>query len=113
MSKRFEQMNLHGVDFSGQDLRGVRFEQCNLGGANFTGAKLNGARFEQCNLFAATVPHDAVMIAAFEQCNMGGVRFVKTEPETPKQPPTAEKVAAPPQRGQGTVRPHFSAGDVR
>ena len=53
--KNFDNANLEGADFSGQDLAGASFYEADLTGANFDGANLEGVNFGRAYLTRASM----------------------------------------------------------
>ena len=68
--------DLHGLRFTGTDLRDVDFSHANLSGAKFTGADLDGTRFDDADLRNVQFVGVRLRRTSFARANTAGVRFV-------------------------------------
>jgi uncharacterized protein YjbI with pentapeptide repeats len=68
--------DLHGLRFTGTDLRDVDFSHANLSGAKFTGADLDGTRFDDADLRNVQFVGVRLRRTSFARANTAGVRFL-------------------------------------
>ena len=77
-------IDLAGIDFAGQDLRGVNLDGVHLANANFTGCDLSGANmseavFEKCDFSQAKLFDACFCYSSFQKCDFRHSLFGMTD----------------------------------